>query len=186
MKQNIITFGLLLLAYAGHAQNSTATASQHMELGLAEVVTVNMSPTGGGNGGGGNGSTVAMPISGVNAMTSGVESAAIEVSLQGTTPFAISVQASANTFTYSGSATTGNVMQVKDVLSVVVTANNTGGVISNGFNTYQAVDGTNSKKVIDQGQPGIRSFSFQYKATPGFEYAAGTYTTDIIYTISKL
>jgi hypothetical protein len=119
-------------------------------------------------------------------MSDGVESPEIEVTLQGTADFDISVQASATTFTYTGSATSDNSMPVADVLQIKVTANNTGGTISSGFGTYQSVDGLNSKKLIGQGLSGVRSFKFRYKASPGFNYAAGIYTTDIVYTLTTL
>jgi len=184
MKHLFVVLFSLVSVTAG-AQNAGSGASQQLELALNDVLGVSMSTPGGGGGGGGIG-TVDIPFTGINAMSDGVESPDIEVNLTGTAPFEITVHASSNNFTYTGASNSNNTMPVADVLTLVVTGNNTGGTISNNFSSYQPINGTTSKKLIDQGQPGVRSFTFKYKATPGFDYAAGMYTTDIIFTLTKL
>lgn len=185
-----ITKSLFLLFFSGlfsataFAQNATSGATQNSVLALQDVVGVDLS--GGGIGGGGNdGGAVDMPIGGVNALANGIESAEIKINLQSTAPFDVAISSSSTAFTYTGAATTNTEMLVKDVLTVMVTENNTGGNINNGYTAYQPIDGTNRKSMINSGQPGERSFAFKYKANPGFKYPAGTYTTDIVYTITK-
>ncbi|MBS1774319.1 MAG: hypothetical protein JST82_15790 [Bacteroidetes bacterium] len=184
MKQTITIIALTIASFAVRAQSSSAGGSQHMQMSMAEVVGAGFGSPSGGSGGGAS-ATVDIPMTGTNTMASGVESSDIQVQLQGTTNFDISVQSSSTNFTYTGSATSQNVMQVSDVLAIEVTSNNTGGSVANGFGSYQSINGA-SKKMISAGQAGVRTFSFKYKATPGFNYAAGTYTTSIVYTISKI
>lgn len=186
MKKTTLCFVAVLCTVAAHAQNANSSAVQQIKCQLNDVVGVGMA---GGNNGGGNGngggSSVEMPLNGTTAMGSGIESPEFKVNLFSNANFDVSVQASSNTFTYTGTATSGTNMPVKDVLSVIITENNTGGNISNGYNAYQSVNGTTGKRVIGDGQIGVSSFGFKYKANPGFNYPAGTYTTDILYTITK-
>lgn len=179
MTKTLLSIAMVLIAFAATAQQNSAAGIQQVKYTLADVVGVGMS-------GGSNGSSVVnIPLNGISAMANGIESPEFTVNLFANAMFDVSVQASNTSFTYSGTATSGTNMLVKDVLSVVVSANNTGGNVTNGFTAYQTVDGTNGKRVIGDGQVGVRSFGFKYKATPGFNYPAGTYTTDIVYTITK-
>lgn len=185
MKKTTLCIAALLCAIAAHAQNASSSAVQQIRCQLNDVVGVGMA---GGNNGGGNGSggsSVEMPLNGTTAMGSGIESPEFKVNLFSNANFDVSVQASSNAFTYTGAATSGTNMPVKDVLSVIITDNNTGGDVTNGYNNYQSVNGTTGKRVIGNGQIGTSSFGFKYKANPGFNYPAGTYTTDILYTITK-
>ena len=169
-------------SYMAKSQEATSAASQQTALGLEDVVGVSLfSGSGNGNGGG----VVEIPMDGVNALANGIESPEIEIKLQSTTAFDVSISSSSNTFAYTGPSTFGTTMNVTDVLDVMITENSTGGSIGSGFSQYQPVDGTTKKPIINSGQPGVRTFAFKYKANPGFEYPAGTYTTDIIYTIAK-
>lgn len=166
-----------------YGQNAGGSASQNVDLALADVVGTGF---GGGSGGSGSsGGTVSFPISGTSALSEGLESADIQVTMQCNTAYDVNVSASASTFTYTGPSTFGTTMQVKDVLQFMVTDNQTGGNISSDYDQYQPIDGTNAKVAIGSGQPGVHTFSFKYKAQPGFNYPAGTYTTDIIFTVVK-
>ena len=182
MKPITFIIAFLLLATVAGAQSSNAGGTQPIQLAMSDVVGVSVI---GGSGSGG-GSSVDIPMSGSAALANGVESPEIQVSLKGNTNFDISVQASSTAFTYTGTATSNTNMLVKDVLSIEVTANNTGGAVANGFASYQPIDGTTAKKMIAQGLSGSRTFAFKYKATPGFNYSAGLYTTSIVYTITKI
>lgn len=183
-KKIVITILSIGASYLTKAQEATSTAAQQTALGLEDVVGVSLfSDNGGGNGNGGG--VVEMPIGGVNALADGIESPAIEIKLQSTTAFDVSISSSSNTFAYTGPSTFGTTMNVTDVLDVMITENGTGGTIGSGFSQYQPVNGTTKKPIINSGQPGVRTFAFKYKANPGFNYPAGTYTTDIIYTIVK-
>lgn len=180
-KKIVIVFLFILFAGAAVAQHAGSSATHTANLSLADVVGVDVVSGGGGNGG----SAVEMPIHGVSALANGIESPQLEIKLRSTSAFDVSISASANTFSYTGPSTSGTNMNVSDVLNVMITENNTGGSVSSGFTQYQSVNGTTQKSIITSGQPGERAFSFKYKALPEFNYPAGTYTTDIVYTITK-
>ncbi|MBZ0098286.1 MAG: hypothetical protein K8F30_04340 [Taibaiella sp.] len=177
----------LLLTLAGFchvskAQSLNGNSTQAARLNLAEVVSANLFSSGNGNGG--PPANVELPLGGTNAMAEGIESPEITVTLQCTTDFDVSVSSSSENFEYSGPSTLNTVMPVSDVLSIAITNNATGGSIGNGFSQFQPID-VQGKQVISAGQRGVRTFGFKYKAQPGFNFPAGTYTTDIVYTISK-
>ena len=181
-KKIFIVFLFILSAGTAVAQHASSSATNTANLSLADVVGVDVVSGGGGNGGG---NAVEMPIHGVSALANGIESPPLEIKLKSTSAFDVSISASSNTFSYTGPSTSGTNMNVSDVLNVMITENNTGGSISSGFTQYQSVNGTTQKSIITSGQPGERAFSFKYKALPEFNYPAGTYTTDIVYTITK-
>lgn len=185
IKKFLLAFVSIWATEEAKAQNANSGAVQKANLNLAEVVGVSMPDNGSGGPGGGNGSAVEMPISSMNGLSEGIESPPLKIKLLSTTPFDISISASSNTFTYNGPSSFGTTMNVGDVLAVMITDNKTGGSVAGGFNQYKPVTGTSKQPIITSGQPGERTFEFKYKAIPGFEYPAGTYTTDIIYTITK-
>lgn len=172
---------LLGFSYVANAQNSNSGATHSTKMEMDEIVSASFFT---GTGGGGS-SAVEIPMNGADALEFGIESPEIEVTLQCTADYDISIAASANNFTYSGSSTIDNLMPVSEVLSIMITENTTGGTISSGMTQYQAINGTQGKLAIDNGQRGVRKFKFKYKAQPGFEFSAGTYTTDIVYTLTK-
>ncbi len=176
-------FILLVLtgfANALKAQSQGAGSVQTASLEMAEVVSASFFAPGSGAP-----QSVELPMSGTSAMSEGIESPEIEVTLQCTADFDISVASSSEYFTYSGPSTQNTDMPVEDVLKIMITENNTGGSVGNGFSQYQPINAGAGKQVISSGQRGTRKFSFKYKAQPGFNYPAGTYTTDIVYTVSK-
>lgn len=175
-----ITVIMILLCHCTYGQGVSGGATQGLSLSLTEVVSASLFAADSSNT-----SSIAIPIGGINAMAEGSESHEIEVTLQSTADYDVSVSSSSEYFTYNGTAANPAPMSVKDVLSIKITANGTGGSIANGFTQYQPVDGTLNQLIIASGLRGTRTFSFKYMAQPGFNYSAGTYTADIVYTITK-
>lgn len=174
---------LFLAAFAqeAYAQSAIEKGTQDINMKMKEMVSAKfITPTGGS----GN-SNIALAIHGPQALANGIESKEITVTLQCTSDYDVSVASSSANFTYSGSSTSSTTMKVEDVLSIRITDNQTGGNISNGFTQYRSISGTQAKKIINAGLRGERSFSFQYRILPGFNYPGGTYTTDILYTLTK-
>lgn len=185
MKRSLtLAAGLLCYCQTLSAQTEkSSSAVQNVDLALADVVSTGFFS---GNGSGsGAPPSVDLPLGGTGALSEGIESPEIKVTMQCNSGYDVSVSSSSTNFTYSGNSTTNTTMPVSDVLSFMVTENNTGGSVSNNFTSYQAVDGMNMKKAIGSGKPGVRTFSFKYKAQPGFKYPAGVYTTDIVFTVVK-
>lgn len=79
---------------------------------------------------------------------------------------------SANTHFISSSATP---MPVSGVLAVRVSTSG----------TYLNLT-TNNINLITNQNKGVRSYNLAYRATPGFNYDAGTYTATLIYTATQL
>lgn len=185
MKTLILAAFIFLSVGTATAQNAGRSASQNVQLGLTDVVSTGGFSGGGSGGNGGGSGPVTFPLSGTGAMSQGVESPEIQVTMQSNAVYDVNVSSSTTDFTYTGGATFPVPMNVKDVLSFSITGNSTGGSVGNNFSQFQPIDGTNQKVAIVSGQPGVSTFSFKYKAQPGFSYPAGTYTTNIVFTIVK-
>ena len=100
-------------------------------------------------------------------------------------PFNVTVQANATNFTYSGSYTTGTTMPVSGVLKLKVTSNATGGSVASPFGGFGNLSAANQGLINNGAYGGNQLFTVKYKATPGFAYPAGTYTTTIVYTATQ-
>lgn len=179
-KHLTLVAALVLTGYASTAQNAGSGATQTMKMDMAEVVSASLF----GNGPGSPPPVVELPINGTGALTTGIESPEIQVTLQCNSAYDVSVSCTSPAFTYAG-PNQGTQMLVADVLSIMISSNNTGGNIGSGFSQYGAITGTTPKVAIASGQPGSRTFGFKYKANPGFNYPAGTYTAEIVYTVTK-
>jgi len=178
----IIAAALVGFTLNANAQNATANATQNVSLTLANAISITFTGTGTSTG-----AAVNLPFSTVSDYANGVTSTAQQLMVQSNLPFGISVKSNAANFTYSGTYTTGTTMPVSGVLKLIVPANATGGTIAAPFTagTYASVTAT-AQNLINNGTYGAnQTFSVQYKATPGFTYPAGTYTTQVIYTATQ-
>jgi hypothetical protein len=79
---------------------------------------------------------------------------------------------SATTHFTSNSATP---MPVSGILAVSI----------NNSTTYRNLSASNTSLLTNQNR-GVRSYTLSYRARPGFNYDAGTYTANIIYTATQL
>jgi hypothetical protein len=98
----------------------------------------------------------------------------------------VAVKSNATNFTYTGSTTPAPTMLVADVLNVMVSGNNTGGTIANSFSNYQDVPASNIDLLSNCTKGGSQTFSVKYKAEPGFDFPAGNYAVDVVYTATQL
>lgn len=154
------------------------SASQLAKLSLNDVIEMTFSLTGS------DGVTVILPFGDMDDYTNGVESSEQEIRIRSNKGFNVRVQSNARDFTYSGSAASTPSMRVNKVLSMRITDNSTGGIITSGFSNYKSID-RSSKKILNRCGMGDKSFKVQYKATPGFSYPAGDYSTQIIFTATQ-
>lgn len=163
------------------AQNANSSASQTIQLELTDAVEIGFVATGNSTG-----SVVNMGFNNVNDYSNGVESAEYQMRVRSNVDFDVRMEASSDYFTYSGSTLNPPSMRVKDILDMMVLNNNTGGTITSGYHQYKHINGDDDKKIINQGdRGGNQTFAVKYRATPGFAFPAGTYTTDIIYAVTK-
>jgi hypothetical protein len=175
----LIAFSLLSISFAASAQ--TGSATQTVQLSLTNALEISFTATGTTIG-----NTVAMNFSGVNSYAAGVESATQQIKVRSNKNFNVTVKSSAANFNVTtGGGTTVSSMPVASVLDVKVTANNTGGTIAGSFSGYADVTSSAQNLITNATNGGDQNFTVQYKATPGFTYPAGTYTTDVVYTATQ-
>lgn len=156
---------------------SNASASQTIQLVLTDQIEIGFVNTG---------SSVDIPFSTVGEFADGVESGDQQIRVRSNRKFEVKMQANADYFSYSGSSAATPSMKVKDVLSLMVSANGTGGQVNNGFTQYQNINGITNSQILNGCNNGSdQTFSVRYRANPGFQYPAGNYTISMVYTATQ-
>jgi len=165
-------------AVAQSNELSTATQSANLVMSNAIDITFNSN-------GNAQGDVVNLAFNNVNDYANGVESDPIQLKIRSNKKFNVWANASSNKFTYSGSVSPAPQMNVNKLFIKVVN-NNTGGNVPNAVNNQYKKMKKGKRKLINNGTPGgNNTFTVQYKADPGFEFPAGTYSVDIIYTATQ-
>jgi hypothetical protein len=178
----LLTATLFTVAFAANAQNASSTAQQTIQLTLSNVLEITFVGTGTNTG-----STVSLPFTSVNSYINGVSSSSQQLMIRSNKSFNVTVQSNAANFTYAGTTNPAPTMPVNGVLAIKVPANATGGTIAAPFSSSSFTYLTSSAQaLINNGSNGsAQTFDVQYKATPGFNYPAGTYTVDVVYTATQ-
>ena len=179
----IIAAAILGFTTASNAQNNaSSTASQTVQLQLSNALEITFT----GNGAT-TGNTVSLPFNTVNDYANGVESAAQELKVRSNKNFTVTVKTSTGNFSVTNGGNTASSGMPTSVLGVMVSANNTGGQIGQGFSTsaYNSLSATAANLITNANNGGNQTFSVKYKATPGFAYPAGTYSTDVVFTATQ-
>lgn len=172
---------LLLCTTAVFAQNASSTATQTVNLNLAMALSIEFVATGNNTG-----SVVNLAFNTVNDYANGVQSGDYQIRVRSNRKFDVEIEASDDYFDYIGTASPAPQMRVKDVLDMMISSNNTGGQINGGYHQFKHIDGDNDKRILNDCDNGAnQTFSVKYRATPGFSYPAGTYTTTIKYTATQ-
>ena len=173
--------GFTSAAQAQNTQNATGSAQQTVQLNLSNALEISFVATNG------NGSTVTLPFTTVAHYANGVESTEQELKVRSNKKFNVTVKTSAGNFQFSNGGTVASSSMPTSVLGLVVSNNNTGGQLGQGFSAsnYKALSATAQDLITNANNGGNQTFSVKYKATPGFAYPAGTYTTDVIYTATQ-
>lgn len=175
-----IIITLFISAYTAGAQTATSVAaSQQVNMNLTDAIAITFV-----NSGTATGNAVTMSFKTVRNYSSGISSATQQFKVQSNKNFIISVNTNAANFSYIGTEMPAPVMPV-NTLTMKVTANATGGSIVSPFNNFGSMS-SSSQDVINNGSyGGNQTFSVKYKATPGFSYPAGTYTTTVVFTATQ-
>lgn len=180
MKKIKFLIAILIYSSAAFAQTGS-TATQTTNLQLTNAIEISFTTTGNSIG-----SIVNLNFNTVNDYANGIESADYQIRVRSNKKFDIEMEASNDYFSYTGTTSPAPQMRVKDVLDMMITTNNTGGQINGGYHQYKHVDGNNGKRILNDCNNGAnQTFSIKYRATPGFSYPAGTYTTTMIYTATQ-
>lgn len=178
-----ITLILLLAIATASVQaqsNEQASSTQSASLVMSNAIEITFNSNGNSEG-----DIVNLAFDNVNDYANGVESTPIELKVRSNKKFHVWAKASSNKFTYSGSTSPAPQMNVNK-LAIKVVSNNTGGNTPNAVNNKYANMTRNNRKLVNNGTAGgNNTFAVQYKANPGYEFPAGTYSIDIIYTATQ-
>lgn len=176
---------LILLLAAGAVNiaagqdNEAGSASQSTRLVMSNAIDITF------NAGGTSQSEVSLAFNNVNDYANGVESSPIEMKIRSNKKFDVFAKTSASRFAYSGPESKDPKMNVNK-LKIKVVSNNTGGSVPSAVNNKYSNMSKSNKKLINDGTPGGDNvFAVQYKADPGFEFPAGTYSVEVIYTATQ-
>jgi hypothetical protein len=167
-------------ASGGAQQSVQVSMSNALELSFNAVgLMATSAPT--------SGSTVTLPFTSSNDYANGVESTEQELRVKSNKVFNISVKTSSATFAVTAGGSTSASAMPSSILGIVVTDNQTGGSLGNGFSgsSYAALSATPATLIVNAHRGGNQNFTVKYKATPGFAYPAGMYSTDVVYTATQ-
>lgn len=179
MKKIIAIITALSLSFVAEAQTASTTASQQVNLNLTDAIAISFVSSGSTTG-----STINLNFSNVKNYANGVASAAQQLKVQSNKNFTVSVQTNSANFSYTGSTSPAPVMPVS-ALNLEVTANATGGTIASVFRRFGHLSSSSQNLITNCTYGGNKTFSVKYKATPGYSYPAGTYTTTVVYTATQ-
>lgn len=176
-----LTMVLLLATTAAMAQNSNSSASQTTKLALSNAIEISFTATGTATG-----NTTTLTFSNVNDYANGVESGNVQLKVRSNKKFIVRAKTASSKFSYSGSTSPAPQMNVQNILFIKVTGNNTGGTVpSNVNNKYRTLKTGNTTLINNGTAGGNNTFDVQYKANPGYNFPAGTYSVDVIYTATQ-
>lgn len=181
MKKLLTIFAALIVVKAAVAQNANTAATQTAKLALSNAISISFVESGTTTG-----ATTTLSFNTVNDYANGVESAPIGLKVRSNKKFIVRAKTSSANFSYAGSTSPAPVMKVKNNLFIKVIDNQTGGTIPNAVNNKYKTLKNSNRKLIHNGTPGgNNTFAVQYKADPGYDFPAGTYTVDVIYTATQ-
>lgn len=172
---------MLLTTTVAMAQNANSSASQTTNLALSNAIEISFVSTGTATG-----NTTTLSFNNVNDYANGVESGTVQLKVRSNKRFIVRAKTNASKFSYSGSTSPAPQMNVQNILFVKVTGNNTGGTVpSNVNNTYRTLKTSNTTLINNGTAGGNNTFDVKYKANPGYNFPAGTYSVDVVYTATQ-
>lgn len=181
MRKIVLLVAATLIAFVSAKAQVNSSASQTVNLNLSNAIEITF--TGSGTT---TGDPVTMSFTTVNDYANGVESADQQLKVRSNKNFKVSVKSNATNFTYTGTTTPAPTMVVANVLNLKVTANSSGGTIANSFSTYQDVPTSNIDILSNCSRGSNQTFSVKYWADPQFDFPAGNYAVDVVYTATQL
>lgn len=185
MKKIIVLISAAFIATTSLAQdqsNQVGTARQTSKLVMSNAIEITFSSTGTNTG-----NTVALAFNSVNDYANGVESSTYQVKVRSNKKFRVQAKTSSSRFTYSGNTTPAPQMNVNNILFLKVTGNNTGGTVSGNFNNKYRTMKSSNQTIVNNATPGgDNTFNVQYKADPKYNFPAGTYAVNVVYTATQL
>lgn len=179
MKKVTLFILVLVFTYMGvNAQNATDGAQQRTNLALSNAIEIKFYSSY-------YGGTQTMTFNSVNDYANGVYTGYQILLVRSNKDYNITVKTNSQNFSYTGPTSPAPVMPTSK-LNMALFYNGTGGQVSNSFYGKYAPLSASAQNLISNGKKGdFRYFFTRYKATPGFAYPAGTYTTDVVYTATQ-
>lgn len=185
MKKVIYILILLAATIPGLAQDQAdqqQSASQNTALLMSNAIEITFAATDNTVGG-----TVSLAFNNVNDYANGVESDAYQIRVRSNKKFRVQARTGSSRFSYSGNTTPAPLMNVSNILFLKVSDNATGGTVGSSFNNKYRSMSTSSQTLISNGTTGgNKTFNVKYKATPGYNFPAGTYSVNVVYTATQL
>lgn len=181
MKKLVFIIIILFTGIAAGAQVNSS-ASQTINLNLSNAIEISFTGTGTTTG-----DAVNMAFITVDNYANGVESDPQELKVRSNKNFTVTIKSNSTNFTYTGTTTPAPTMPVSGVLGLMVISNSTGGAIASPFSliSYSGITSSNQNLLTNGTRGGNQLFSIQYQATPGFQYPAGNYAVDVVYTATQ-
>jgi hypothetical protein len=179
MKNIYLILIALTISSVAKAQTSSGTQTMSMTTGNSVSITFTSTTSTTGN-------TVSLPFTTATNYANGKTSTAQTMQVVSNKAFNVTVKAASANFSYSGSTSPAPSMPVNGILKLKVSSNATGGTIAAPFSAFATLTASN-QNLITNGAIGTNQlFSVKYKAAPGFDYPAGIYSVDVIYTATQL
>lgn len=177
----LLAIGLVLCSNVAYAQNQTnqgQSATQTTNLNLSNAIDISFYSNA-------YGGTQTLSFQNLNDFANGKTTGWQILVVRSNKDYNVTVKTNSSNFTYSGGATPAPTMPVS-VLNMGLFYNGTGGTPSSTFYNNFAPLSASAQQIITNGRRGSFKYFFtRYKATPGFAYPAGTYTTEVIYTATQ-
>lgn len=183
--KKIITTILLALAFvhasAQNQANDVEQARQAARLVMSNAIDITFSATNSSAGG-----TVSLVFDDINDFANGVNSDPYQIRVRSNKRFRVQAKTSASRFSYTGNTSPAPQMNVNSILFLKVTNNSTGGSVASNFNNkYRSMSSSNQTLISNGTAGGNKTFNVEYRATPGYNYPAGTYSVNVVYTATQ-
>ena len=183
--KKIITTLLLASAFVqATAQNQASDveqARQAAKLVMSNAIDITFSANNSNAGG-----TVSLVFDDINDFANGVNSSPYQIRVRSNKRFRVQAKTSSSRFSYTGNTSPAPRMNVSNTLFLKVTNNNTGGSVANNFNNkFRTLSSSNQTLVSNATAGGTKTFNVEYRANPGYNFPAGNYTVNVIYTATQ-
>lgn len=183
--KRIITTILLATAFvhasAQNQANDVEQARQSARLVMSNAIDITFSATNSNAGG-----TVSLVFDDINDFANGVNSSPYQIKVRSNKRFRVQAKTNASRFTYTGNTSPAPQMNVSNILFLKVTNNSTGGSVSSNFNNkFRTLSSSNQTLISNGTAGGNKTFNVEYRANPGYNFPAGTYSVNVIYTATQ-
>jgi len=181
MKKVILILTILLAnaMYSFAQNNASETATQTVQLQMSNALEITFTSNNTNIG-----DLVSIPFTTVNDYANGVESGTQEIKVRSNKNFNVNVKSSNEKFYVStGSGSSLSSYKVEDILTLKVISNQTSG--NNQYSSFKKVKADNQTLLSNCSRGGNQTFTLKYKADPGFDLPAGTYSTTVVYTATQ-